>query len=139
MLHDRSLSHYACLMGGRATSEYSRRYPRRTLVKTMRYVADMRRCQYVVQRPEGVRRRQRLNCRIRRCPLDREHRPFGALKRHILVIVQNTILYFFIGIHPGVIGFEPSRPATSGSGVMNGTFGPCITSAVMVALLRLSH
>src|SRR5438093_2419957 len=31
------------------------------LVKTMRYVADMRRCQYVVQRPEGVRRRQRLN------------------------------------------------------------------------------
>src|SRR6266478_10182557 len=31
------------------------------LVKTIRYVADMRRCQYVVQRPEGVRRRQRLN------------------------------------------------------------------------------
>src|SRR5882762_2133849 len=31
------------------------------LVKTMRYVADMRRCQYVVQRPQGVRRRQRLN------------------------------------------------------------------------------
>src|ERR1700704_4091518 len=31
------------------------------LVKTMRYVADMRRCQYVVQRPEGMRRRQRLN------------------------------------------------------------------------------
>src|SRR5260370_10119949 len=31
------------------------------LVKTMRYVADMRRCQYVVQGPEGVRRRQRLN------------------------------------------------------------------------------
>src|SRR4030081_1615912 len=31
------------------------------LVKTMRYVADMRRCQYVVQRPKGVRRRQRLN------------------------------------------------------------------------------
>src|SRR6266481_1313732 len=31
------------------------------LVKTMRYVADMRRCQYVVQRPEGVRRRQRLS------------------------------------------------------------------------------
>src|SRR5258705_6545326 len=30
------------------------------LVKTMRYVADMRRCQYVVQRPERVRRRQRL-------------------------------------------------------------------------------
>src|SRR4029077_21144686 len=30
------------------------------LVKTLRYVADMRRCQYVVQRPEGVRRRQRL-------------------------------------------------------------------------------
>src|SRR6267154_4326463 len=31
------------------------------LVKTMRYVADMRRRQYVVQRPEGVRRRERLN------------------------------------------------------------------------------
>src|SRR5437868_716671 len=31
------------------------------LVKTMRYVADVRRCQYVVQPPEGVRRRQRLN------------------------------------------------------------------------------
>src|SRR5437867_12417462 len=31
------------------------------LVKTVRYVAGMRRCQYVVQRPEGVRRRQRLN------------------------------------------------------------------------------
>src|SRR5260370_30024750 len=31
------------------------------LIKTMRYVADMRRCQYVVQRPEGVRRRQRFN------------------------------------------------------------------------------
>src|SRR6202522_2358773 len=29
------------------------------LVKTLRYVA--RRCQYVVERPEGVRRRQRLN------------------------------------------------------------------------------
>src|SRR5216684_4307670 len=31
------------------------------IVKIMRYVSDMRRCQYVVQRPEGVRRRQRLN------------------------------------------------------------------------------
>src|SRR5882672_1790558 len=31
------------------------------LVKTMRDIADMRCCQYVVQRPEGVRRRQRLN------------------------------------------------------------------------------
>src|ERR1700677_3343587 len=31
------------------------------LVKTVRNVADMRRCQYVVQRPEGVLRRQRLN------------------------------------------------------------------------------
>src|SRR6267143_3811516 len=31
------------------------------LVKTIRYVADMRRCQDVVQRTEGVRRRQRLN------------------------------------------------------------------------------
>src|SRR5882762_7283784 len=31
------------------------------LVKTMRYVPEMRRCQYVVQRPEGVRQRQRFN------------------------------------------------------------------------------
>src|SRR5579863_7121697 len=31
------------------------------LVKTMRYVPDMRRCQHVFERPEGVRRRQRLN------------------------------------------------------------------------------
>src|SRR5437870_12262578 len=31
------------------------------LVKTMRDVADMRRREYVGQRPEGVRRRQRLN------------------------------------------------------------------------------
>src|SRR5258708_32244501 len=31
------------------------------LIKTKRYIADMWRCQYVVQRPEGVRRRQRLN------------------------------------------------------------------------------
>src|SRR6202051_5393436 len=31
------------------------------LVKTLRYVTDMVRCQYVVQRPERVRRRERLN------------------------------------------------------------------------------
>src|SRR5258706_10506897 len=31
------------------------------LVKIMRYVSDMRRREYVVERPEGVRRRQRLN------------------------------------------------------------------------------
>src|ERR1700682_2738935 len=31
------------------------------LVKAVRYVAEMRRCQYVVQRAEGVSRRQRLN------------------------------------------------------------------------------
>ena len=31
------------------------------LVKTLRYVTDMGRCQYVVQRPERVRRRERLN------------------------------------------------------------------------------
>ena len=31
------------------------------LVKTVRYVAEMRRRQQVVQRPEGVRRRERLN------------------------------------------------------------------------------
>ena len=31
------------------------------LVKTLRYVTDMGRCQYVVQRPERVRLRERLN------------------------------------------------------------------------------
>jgi hypothetical protein len=31
------------------------------LVKTMRYVADIRRCQHVFERPERVIRRQRLN------------------------------------------------------------------------------
>src|SRR5713101_7897968 len=31
------------------------------LVKTMRYIADMRRCQHVFERPERVIRRQRLN------------------------------------------------------------------------------
>src|SRR5580704_10561608 len=31
------------------------------LVKAVRYVAEMRGCQYVIQRPEGVRRRQRFN------------------------------------------------------------------------------
>src|SRR5580698_499225 len=31
------------------------------LVKAMRYVAEVRRCQCIVQCPEGVRRRQRLN------------------------------------------------------------------------------
>ncbi len=31
------------------------------LVKAMRYVAEMRGCQYVVQCPEGVRRRHQLN------------------------------------------------------------------------------
>src|SRR6202044_2398329 len=41
------------------------------LVETLRYVADMRRCQYVVQRPEGVRRRQRLNVEyVDRCAGD---------------------------------------------------------------------
>src|SRR5260221_5297655 len=30
-------------------------------VMTLRYVADMRGCQYIVQRPEGVSRRQWLN------------------------------------------------------------------------------
>src|ERR1700716_4074518 len=59
------------------------------LVKTMRYVADMRRCQYVVQRPEGVRRRQRLNVEYGDVRSIAKRRPIGALKRHILVIVQN--------------------------------------------------
>src|SRR6202040_3843845 len=41
------------------------------LVKTVRYVADMRRCQYVVQCLEGVRRRQRFNVEyVDRCAGD---------------------------------------------------------------------
>src|ERR1700694_4594540 len=47
------------------------------LVKTMRYVADMRRCQYVVQRPEEVRRRQRLNVEY----VDRGARDLLVLQR----------------------------------------------------------
>src|SRR6266404_1883396 len=62
------------------------------LIKTMRYIADMRRCQYVVQRPEGVRRRQRLNVEYGDVRSIAKHRPIGALKRHISVIVQNSDL-----------------------------------------------
>src|SRR6266567_2921183 len=62
------------------------------LVKTMQYIADMRRCQYVVQRPEGVRRRQRLNVEYGDVRSIAKHRPIGALKRHISVIVQNSDL-----------------------------------------------
>src|SRR6202790_1816470 len=49
------------LMGVEPLPNVRNGIPVERLVKTMRYVADMRRCQYVVQRPEGVRRRQRLN------------------------------------------------------------------------------
>ena len=45
--------------GCRATSENSRRYPRRTPCKE--HAIRMRRCRYVVQCPERVRKRQPLN------------------------------------------------------------------------------
>ena len=50
-----------CLMGVEPLADIRDGILVERLVKTTRYVADMRRCQYVVQRPEGVRRRQRLN------------------------------------------------------------------------------
>src|ERR1700680_2738962 len=49
------------LMGGEPLANIRDGIFVKRLVKTLRYVADMRRRQYVVQRPEGVRRRQRLN------------------------------------------------------------------------------
>ena len=52
---------YGCLMGVEPLPDIRDGIVVERLVKTVRYVADMRRCQYVVQRPEGVRRRQRLN------------------------------------------------------------------------------
>src|SRR5216684_229929 len=50
-----------CLMGVKPLPNIRDGILVERLVKTLRYVAHMRRCQYVVQRPEGVRRRQRLN------------------------------------------------------------------------------
>src|SRR5580692_189875 len=61
MLHARSLESAHCLMCVEPLPNIRDGILVERLVKTMRYVADMRRCQYVVQRPEGVRRRQRLN------------------------------------------------------------------------------
>src|SRR3989454_895720 len=53
-----------------------------------------------------------------------EHRPIGALKRHILVIVQNSDLVL-LHWHPSRGDcFEPSPPATSGSGVSEWSFRP---------------
>src|SRR5207244_5867105 len=52
---------YGCLMGVEPLPNIRDGILVERLVKTMRYVADMRRCQYVVQRSEGVRRRQGLN------------------------------------------------------------------------------
>src|SRR5467141_3543222 len=49
------------LMGVEPLANIRDGIPVERLVKTVRYVADMRRCQYVVQRAEGVRRRQRLD------------------------------------------------------------------------------
>src|SRR6202049_3747967 len=48
------------LMGGEPLANIRDGILVERLVKTMRYVADMRRRQYVVQRPEGVTRRQGL-------------------------------------------------------------------------------
>src|ERR1700730_5865964 len=50
-----------CLMGVEPLPNIRDGISIERLVKTMRYVADMRRCQYVVQRPEGVRRRSHVN------------------------------------------------------------------------------
>src|SRR6266436_248341 len=58
------LSYYACaagLMGVEPPPNIRNGILVERLVKTLRYVADMRRCQYVVQRPERVRWRQRLH------------------------------------------------------------------------------
>src|SRR5260370_11229073 len=52
---------YGCLMGVEPLPNIRDGILVERLVKAMRYVADMRRYQYVVQCPEGVRRRQRLN------------------------------------------------------------------------------
>src|SRR5215468_10124225 len=52
---------YGCLMGVEPLPDIRDSILVERLVKTVRDVADMRRCQYVVQRPEGMRRRQRLN------------------------------------------------------------------------------
>src|SRR5258708_3712312 len=52
---------YGCLTGIEPPADIRDGILVERLVKTMRYVADMRRRQYVVQRPERVRRRQRLN------------------------------------------------------------------------------
>src|SRR6266478_2089611 len=52
---------YGCLMGVEPLPDIRDGILVERLVKTMRYVAEMRRCQYVVQRPEGVGRRQRLH------------------------------------------------------------------------------
>src|SRR6266566_1311577 len=73
MLHARSLeSEHRLPNGCRATSEYSRRYPRRTSCKDhavrSRYAALPVRC------PASGRGEMEAaaQCRIRRCPLDRE-------------------------------------------------------------------
>src|SRR5580698_649987 len=47
------------------------------LIKTVRYVADMRRRQHIIQRPEGVRRRQRLHAEY----VDRRAGDLLALQR----------------------------------------------------------
>src|ERR1700682_6486343 len=49
------------LMGGEPLPNIRNGILVERLVQTIRYVADMRRRQHVVQRPEGVRRRQRLS------------------------------------------------------------------------------
>src|SRR6266404_9660582 len=72
MLHARSLESLRLPNGWRATSEYSRRYPRRTSCKDdairNRYAALPVRC------PASGRGETEAaaQCRIRRCPLDRE-------------------------------------------------------------------
>src|SRR6266446_8152706 len=52
---------YGCLMGIEPLPNIRDSILVERLVEAVRYVADMRRCQYVVQRPEGVILGQRLN------------------------------------------------------------------------------
>src|SRR5882724_54417 len=52
---------YGCLMGVEPLPNIRDGILVERLVKTMRYVPDMRRREYVVEGPEGVRRRQRLD------------------------------------------------------------------------------
>src|SRR5260370_43705 len=67
------------------------------IVKIMRYVSDMRRREYVVEGPEGVRRRQRLNVEY----VDRRARD--------LLVLQHRLRPARPVIHPAQV---PERPGS---------------------------